>query len=201
MQAWLEQQQSQAQQPAQQQGQGQNVYEGLVDEYGALNVEKFAQLQTARDQALLGQISQMFNPIQESFQSQQEASVIAEGEQRLADILADDVSRNGEFASDPEADARAREFVSERASQLFPELAERYGPSPRTAERAMTRAASEVRGLLQSVGGAAVQQNQNQLANLASANGEIGGTAAGVESPVIRLGETSAARFAAGNGS
>lgn len=176
-----------------------NIYEGLVDEFGQLNVERFAQLQTARDQALLQQIGQMFNPIQESFQSQQEATILSEGEQRLADILADDVARNGEFASDPEADARAREFVAERASQLFPEIAERYGANPRSAEIAMTRAASEVRGLIQTVGGAAVQQNQNQLATLANANSEVGGTTAGVEAPVIRLGETSASRFAASN--
>lgn len=186
--------QGQSQTPQQQQ----DIYQGLVDEYGQLDVQKFAQLQTARDQALLAQIGQMFTPIQETFQSQQEASVIAEGEQRLADILADDVSRNGEFHSDPEVDGQIREMIAERASQLFPDLADRYGANPRSAEMAMTRAAAEYRDLTAKIGGQAVQQNQNQLANLANAKSEIGGTVAGTEAPVIRMGETSASRFAAG---
>ena len=170
----------------------------LTDEYGNFNPNAFAQYQAQRDQQLLGQIGQMFQPIQQTFASQQEASVIAEGEQRLSDILADDVSRNGEFASDPSADAQARELVNTLASQKFPDIAARWGNGPQAAERAMTEAAAEVRGLLRSVGGAAVSQNQNQLATLAGQHGEPGAGGAGVEAPVIRMGDTSASRFATG---
>lgn len=171
----------------------------LVDEYGNFNPQAFAQWQMQREQALTQQISQMIQPLHQTFQQQQEAAVISEGEQRLQDILADDVSRNGEFASDPEADAQARDLVTTLASQIFPDLAQRYGATPQAAEIAMTRAAEQVRGLLRSASGAAVSQTQNQLATLANAKGEPGVGGAGVEAPVIRMGETSAARFAAGS--
>lgn len=193
----IEQAQAQPVQQQAQQAQAQGV--DVTDEYGNLDPAKFAAYQQARDQALLGQIGQMLNPLQQTFAQQQEAAVISEGEQRLADILADDVSRNGEFASDPDADAKARDLVATIASQIFPDIAERYGSNPRSAEIAMTRAATEVRSLLRSVGGAAVNQTQNQLATLAGAKGEPGAHGAGVEAPVIRLGDTSAARFASGS--
>lgn len=170
----------------------------FFDEYGNFDPAKFAIWQEQRDSGLLSKVGEMFTPLQQTFAQQQESAVIAEGEQRLADILADDISRNGEFASDEQADAKARELVATLASQMFPDLAERYGPTPKTAEIAMTRAATEVRSLLRSVGGAAVSQNQNQLATLAGAHGEPGVHGAGVEAPVIRIGDTSASRFAAG---
>jgi hypothetical protein len=183
-----------AQQAQQAQAQGIDV----TDDYGNLDPAKFAAYQQARDQALLGQIGQMLQPLQQTFAQQQEAAFVAEGEQRLQDILADDVSRNGEFASDPQADAQARELVSTLAAQNSPDLAQRFGNGSRAAGIAMVQAAEQVRGLLRSVGGSAVTQTQNQLATLANQHGEPGAGGAGVEAPVIRLGETSASRFAAG---
>lgn len=182
------------QQVAQAQQQGVDI----TDEYGNLDPAKFAAYQQDRDSQLLAQVGQMLSPLTQTFEQQREESVINEGMQRLNDILADDISRNGEFATDADADSKAREMVSTIAANLFPELAQRYGNGPRTAEMAMTRAAAEVRGLLRSVGGAAVSQTQNQLATLAGAHGEPGAHGAGVEAPVIRVGDTSAARFAAG---
>lgn len=171
----------------------------LTDEYGNLDPAKFAAYQTQRDQSLIAQIGQMFQPLQQTFAQQQEQAVIAEGEQRLQDIIQSDIAQNGEFASNPEADAQARDLVTTLASQMFPDVAQRYGSTPQAAEIAMTRAAAQVRSLLRSVGGAAVEQTQNQLATLAGAKGEPGAHGAGVEAPVIRIGETSAARFAAGS--
>lgn len=170
----------------------------LVDEYGNFNPQAFAQWQAQREDALTERIGQMFQPLQQTFAQQQEAAVISEGEQRLQDILADDISRNGEFASESEADAQARDLVMTIASQNFPEVAQRYGATPQAAEIALTRAAAQVRGLLRSASGAAVTQTQNQLATLAGAKGEIGAHGAGVEAPVIRLGERSAAKFGVG---
>lgn len=167
----------------------------LTDEYGNFNPQAFAQYQQQRDQQLVQQIGQMFQPLQETFSQQQEQAVIAEGEQRLQDMLQADISVNGEFASDPDADSRARNLVTTLASQLFPDNAQRYGNGPRAAEISMNQAAAEVRYLLKSAGGAAVSQNQNQLATLAGAHGEPGAHGAGVEAPVIRIGETSTAKF------
>lgn len=170
----------------------------LVDEYGNFNPQAFAQWQAQREQALTNQIGQMLQPLQQTFQQQQEAQIVSEGEQRLQDMLADDIARNGEFASDPEADAQARDLVTTLASQMFPDISQRYGATPQAAEIAMTRAASQVRGLLRSASGAAVSQTQNQLATLAEAKGEVGPHGAGVEAPVIRMGERSAAKFGVG---
>lgn len=170
----------------------------LTDEYGNLDPQKFAAYQGQRDAAIVARMEQMFQPIQQTFSQQQEQAVIAEGEQRLQDIMADDVSRNGDFAPDPEANQQAIELVHTLASQMFPDVARRYGANPQSAEIAMNRASAQVRGLLKSVGGAAVAQTQGNLATLAGAHGEPGSGGAGVEAPVIRLGETSAARFAAG---
>lgn len=172
----------------------------LTDEYGNLDPQKFAAFQSQRDQAIVTQMQQMFQPLQQQFESQREAAVIAEGEQRLQDIMADDIARNGEFAPDPEANAQAVEMVNTLAAQLFPDLEQRYGSTPQTAELAMTRAAAQVRGLLRSVGGAAVAQTQGTLATLAGAHGEPGAGGAGVEAPVVRLGESSASKFAATGG-
>lgn len=169
----------------------------LTDEYGNLDPQKFAAYQQQMEQRIVGRMEQMFQPLQQTFEQQREASVIEEGNQRLNDILADDIAKHGEFASDPKADAQARELVNTLASQMFPDIADRYGSNPRAAEIAMTRAAEQVRTLLRSVGGSAVSQTQNRLATLAEQRGEPG-AGSGVEAPVIRIGDTSAARFAAG---
>ena len=167
----------------------------LVDEYGNFNPQAFAQWQAQREEALTSRIEQMFQPLQQTFQQQQEAAVVAEGNQRLQDIIADNVSRNGEFASDPNADAQARDLVMTLANNNFPEFQSRFGNTARAAELCMENAIQTVRGFIGSVGGAAVTQTQNQLATLAEAHTEPGAHGAGIEAPVIRLGERSAAKF------
>lgn len=167
----------------------------LTDEYGNLDPQKFAAFQNQRDAAIVSRMEAMFQPIQQQFQSAQEAQVIAEGEQRLQDIIADDVAKNGEFVADPEKNAEALELVNTLASAMFPDVAARYGNTPQAAEMTMLRAAAQVRGLLRSAGGAAVSQTQDHLSTLASARGEPGAGGAGVEAPVVRLGESSAAKF------
>lgn len=173
----------------------------LTDEYGNLDPQKFAVFQAQRDQAIVAQMQQMFQPLQQNFESQREAQVIAEGEQRLNDIMADDIARNGAFAADEGANAQAQEIVNTLASQMFPDISAQYGPNPRSAEIAMTRAAEQVRGLLRSVGGSAVAQTQDHLSTLAGAHGEPGAGGTGIEAPVIRANDqvgTLAERYAAG---
>lgn len=190
------------QQPAQQ-GQAQPGFDPsqLVDEYGNLDAAAFGNFLQQRDEALLQGISQVMQPLSDQFTAQQEEAQIATGEENLDGMLEDDIARHGEFASKPEADAAARRMVRTLADQMFPEIAGRYGATPRAAEMAMTRAAAEVRDLLQSVGGAAVTAETNRLATLAGAAGEPGpGGAGGVVSPGIRVGEKSVDRFFGGGG-
>jgi hypothetical protein len=154
----------------------------LVDEYGNLDPAAFAAFLAQRDERLFGAIDQRLQRIDQRESAREEATVIAEGEQRLNDILADDIARNGEFAADPEADKQARSLVRTLAEQAFPEVAQRYGMTPRAAEIAMSRAADQVRGLLKAAGAAAVTQNANHLATLAGARSEPGvGGGSGVQ--------------------
>jgi len=199
-------QRSQAQQPQQQQGFDASQ---LLDEYGNLDPAKFAAWSSQRDQQLVQQVQQMFTPLAQQMQAAQEAEVVASGEARLEDILADDISRNGDFVraagNTPElvaqaqaADAQARQMVRTLADQMFPEIASRYGATPRAAEIAMTRAADQVRGLLRTVGSSAQAQQANQLATLAGQNGEVGGTGtAALSRPVVKIGERVTDRYAA----
>lgn len=154
----------------------------FVDEFGQFDPEAFARFQMARDQALLGVLDERFQQVSAPLAAQQEAALVAEGEQRLTDILVDNINRHGEFASDPEADRQARAMVRTLADQLFPEVAERFGNTPKAAEVAMSRAADQVRGLLGSVAGAGAAQAANRLATLAGAATSAGnGATGGVE--------------------
>lgn len=137
--------------------------------------------QDARDQQLLAAIDQRFSAVSSRFAQQDALAQQAEGEQRIEDVIADDVSRNGEYASDPEADRQARATVRALAEQLFPEYAQRYGAGPRAGELALSKAAAQVRSLLSAAGTTAVTQRDNELANLAGVRGEPGtGASAGV---------------------
>jgi ribosomal protein L16 Arg81 hydroxylase len=199
-------QRAQAQQPQTQQG---FDVSQLLDEYGNVNPAALATMMEHNRQSTLEAVQQMFTPLASQMQAQQEAEVVASGEARLEDILADDISRNGDFVraagNEPEqvaaaqqADAQARQMVRTMADQMFPEIAQRYGPTPRAAEIAMTRAADQVRGLLRAVGSSAQAVQANQLATLAGQNGEVGGTGVGaVSRPVVKIGERVTDRYAA----
>ena len=183
----------------------------LMDEYGNVNPAALAQMMEHNRQATLQAMQEMLNPLASQIQAQQEAEVIASGEARLEDILADDIARNGDFvraagnspeqiAQAQQADAAARQLVRTTADQLFPEIAQRYGQTPRAAEIAMTRAADQVRSLLRAAGAAGAAAQANQLATLASQHGEPGGTGAvgAVSRPVVKFGERVTDRYAAG---
>lgn len=200
-------QRSQMQQPQAQQGFDPSQ---LLDEYGNVNAAALATLMQQQQQTTLQAVQEMFTPLASQMQAQQEAETIASGEARLEDILADDIARNGDFvraagntpelvAQAQEADKAARALVRTTADQMFPEIAQRYGATPRAAEIAMGRAADQVRSLLRVAGASAQAAQANQLATLAGQHGEPGsaGTSA-VSRPVVKFGERVTDRYAAG---
>lgn len=200
-------QRSQMQQPQAQQGFDPSQ---LLDEYGNVNPAALATLMQQQQQTTLQAVQDMFTPLASQMQAQQEAETIASGEARLEDILADDIARNGDFvraagntpelvAQAQEADKAARALVRTTADQMFPEIAQRYGATPRAAEIAMGRAADQVRSLLRVAGQSAQAAQANQLATLAGQHGEPGsaGTSA-VSRPVVKFGERVTDRYAAG---
>jgi hypothetical protein len=153
----------------------------LVDEYGNLDPNALVQLLTTQQQQMLQQFDQRLQQIQAPLAARAAQEANAEGNQRLQDILADDIARNGEFSADKDADAKARGLVRTLAEQAFPEVAQRYGVTPRAAELAMTRAAAQVREVLAADRQASLSTEQNRIAALAGVRPEPGTAAVGVE--------------------
>ena len=147
-----------------------------------------------RDQQLLAQIGQLFQPIAERHQGE----IIGEAEQRAHDILTDIATRQGEFDGGNDSLTLARHI----ADSFMPDLTARYGPGPRAAEAALEQAYSYVRGIEQTVATKAVEQYKNQLGTLGGATGEPGSTgAAGVTvAPQVKGDETDLARHFAARG-
>lgn len=149
-------------------------------------------------------VAQAVQPLSATFQQQQQAAAQAESEQRVQDVIADDVARNGEFVTgdtdeQKAADRQARQLVRTLAEQSFPEYAARYGAGDRAAAFAIEKAAAQVRSLLAAAGQTAVARHQNHLGTLAGAPGEVPGVggAAATEQPVVKIGSRVVDRYAA----
>lgn len=138
----------------------------LNDGFGQ-NIGQFLQ---QRDEYLLSQVKEMFQPFQSRFQNE----TVQEGMQRVADIIDDDFSRNGaielgEGAPDP------KKVIQEIAPLYLGEMESRYGQgSPRAAEQALAKATGMVRSIVTAAEKRGAAQNANQLATLSSANREPG---------------------------
>lgn len=158
-------------QQVQQAGIDPSLLNPLDDNFGV----NLLSLMQQRDQQMLGRMEQLAQAMQAPMLAQQEAAVVAEGEERLTDMLADDMARNGDLP------ANAQKMVRVLAENAFPQFAARYGSGPRSAEMAMAHAAREVRGLLGEVGQQAQTEQTNRMATLAGVRGEPGSGAAGVE--------------------
>jgi hypothetical protein len=140
----------------------------LSDDFGAQLDARLEQ----RDQKLLQGIQQMLAPIHGRF----ETEAVQEGDQRAQDILADDISRNGEITDDGKTLAR------QLAEQYFPEFASKYGQTPKAGEAALTKAAATVRAIEKASGEKAVEAYKNQLATLSGAPQTPGTGATGIVS-------------------
>lgn len=95
----------------------------FADDFG----QQLAAFQAQQSQQLLAQIDQRLAQIIQPMQQQREQETIAHGEDNLTGMLDDDIARNGEFHPKPEVDQRARAMVRERANQIYLELAGQYG--------------------------------------------------------------------------
>jgi hypothetical protein len=128
----------------------------------------------------LERMQQMMSGIAAPLAAREQAEVTARGEENLKDILADDIARNGDFATDPETgQAPGKSLIRPLADALFPEFAQKFGATPRAAEFAMAKAAGIVRELERVAGTAALTREQNRLATLAGTNGEPGASGNG----------------------
>lgn len=155
---------------------------GLVDEFGQITPDGLVQLLAVQQQSITQAFEQRFNQIAEPMQAQREAEAYTAGLESAKDILGDNVSRFGEFASDPQADGIARDRVLDRADAILsdPSFQGRFGGNtPRAAEIAIQQAAEEERTYLNSVRGQGAAQAANRLSTLAGAAAEPGAGAPG----------------------
>lgn len=155
--------------------------DGLVDEYGNINPAALAEFLAQRDERLFGQIDQRFQQIAQPLEARAQAETIQEGEQRIQDMIADDVSRNGDFPVDPDTGkSPAKELIRPLADLLFNDVAATYGATPRAAEIAVSKAATLVREIVDLGRKTGVTEHINRNAELAGANRQPGAGAVGL---------------------
>jgi hypothetical protein len=147
----------------------------LVDEFGQVDPNALIQLLQQSQQQTLAQMQQMLQGIAAPLAQRQEQETVAEGEQRIKDMIADDVSRNGDLP------AKAQAAIRPLADQLFPQIAERYGNTPRAAEMAVSQAAALVRDMVAEARTVALTTEQNRIGALAGVRGEPGVAGVAIE--------------------
>jgi hypothetical protein len=179
----------------------------LEDEFGNINPAALLEAVHALNQHTLSPIQQQMNQLAEQIQ-QARAEAVAEQRHEqygelVEDMFANNIARHGDLTTNPEDAEKATSFVEARAMQLLPGLNAKYGTNPdgsakpRVLEAAIEQAAGEVRELLTGHASSTTEQERNRLATLAAAGGEPGAAGVGgVTAPVIKLGETSASKFA-----
>lgn len=113
---------------------------------------------------LRAELAQISQPLQ----AQQEAARNAEGEQRIQDMIADDLTRNGDLSDAGKAQVRPLVNV------FFGEFAEVYGPSSKAVELATQKAAAAVRQIEKNAETRAVERYKNELGTLSGAPTELG---------------------------
>ena len=144
--------------------------------------QELAVYNQARDEQLMTRIEQMIGQVAQPLNARIESETLAEGQQRLQDMIADDVARNGDFPRAPgETESKAQKLVMPLAEALFPQIASRYGGGPRAAELAIQQASSTVRAIIAEAGAAALEAHKNQVATLTGVQGEPGAAAAGAQ--------------------
>jgi hypothetical protein len=146
----------------------------FADDAGA----KLKQLFEQRDKQLLGAIDQRLERVFQPIEQAQHAQVVAEGEQQMRDVIADEFSRNGDLLFG--GDDIVNKIIDDVRNRYFPEVAERYGQTNRAAEIAISRAVEAERAYQKQIGDAAVTAHENRKATLAGQRGEPTGSIDGV---------------------
>jgi hypothetical protein len=183
---YLQQQQQGGQQAPQQ------VDWSNIDQFDENFVPTLGQHLEQRDQRLIQeiqQIRQLFNQaLVEPMQQWQQQQTAASLDQHINDLVAKDVTRNGEFHPDPTVDREIRDEVRDRFWQMLNNVAQPYGGIDRVdpqmaekiAELAMSQAAQQTRDKYRRAIAAAIQTEDNRRAGLAGVRSEPGMTAGSV---------------------
>jgi hypothetical protein len=150
---------------------------------------------------MLGEIRGLVSSLAAPLMAAEQEKAMTEGEQRLLDVIADDIGRNGDLiptfgeteeekAAAAAADGQARKLVRQIAGQVYDQLAGRFGGheavvrqglGPRLSTAAMEQAMTDVRSIVTTARSAGAAIETNRLATLASAPGAEPAFAAGVQ--------------------
>lgn len=131
----------------------------------SFNLDPFSETYAADLQAMIrAELSAIAGPLQ----ARQEAETNAEGERRLQDMIADDITRNGDLSETGKAQIRGLLDV------VFPEIAATYGSTARAAELAVQKATGIVRQIEADAEKRAVDRYKNELGTLSGAPSELG---------------------------
>ena len=179
MSAWV-QQRMHAEQQSAQQGQQPLQFDPWSDD----PTEQLNALIEARVNARLAPLEQTYQRISE-----------AEGQELAYDVIADNVSREGDFLHEG-----SKDLAFQLARGFLNAAVQRYGYGDRAAEAAIEQACQHVRQLEQTIGESYYNRQTNQLATLAGARREPGssGPAAQVPSGTFKRGESIADRYFGG---
>lgn len=109
------------------------------DQFSENYAQEFAAYMAWRDEQLFSRIDQTIRPVTESLSATQQAAKDAEGNQRVQDMIADDISRNGDLGE------TARSLIRPLAEARYGDYAARYGEGRRAAEAAIQSAAATIR--------------------------------------------------------
>lgn len=167
---------------AAQQGQQQQQQLLPPDPFSDNYQQELAAYNQARDEQMYARFEEMLGQVAQPLNARIQSETVAEGQQRLQDMIADDVARNGDFPRAPgQTESQAQKLIMPLAEALFPQIAERYGVGTRGAEMAIQQASSTVRAIIAEAGAAAVEAHKNQNATLLAVQGEPGTAVAGAQ--------------------
>lgn len=109
-------------------------------------------------------ISQLFQNQIGPIEQTREQWMQSQGNEAALDIIADDVSANGDFLFEG-----SKEKARDLSENYYPQFAQHYGPGPQAAEAALRQACADTREWEAQVGQAYMEREQNQLSTLAGA--------------------------------
>lgn len=142
---------------------------GQIDPYG----EDFgSQLGNGIRAEIHDALQSAFTPLAQSIEQDQQERILAQGEENIKDMIADERARNGDYGVNDEANSIAEQMIRERIDLLTPHYVNRYGQHPRAVEAAAEHAAKDVRALIKAASQAGATQQANHVATLAGAQGE-----------------------------
>lgn len=160
----------------------------MSDEFGG----NLMQVLSNMFQTLEQRTQQMYAPVQRRYESE----TLAEGQQRVQDVIADDFSRNGDISLPDDSGVKVNDVIKDIAPLYLGEMEQRFGKgTARAAEQAIAKASGLVRQIVSAAEKSGASKNANELSTLAGARTEPGTQGGGLSVAPPAGDEMAIARF------